>query len=206
MAKMAVLCKGYHAQKDELMNEMHMIRFDAGGVQFNMRLVAVMIEGDRVLVHRAVPENFWSLPGGRAELLETAREGLAREMMEELDTKVEVGRLLWVVENFFEYGGTPFHELAFYFLVTIPPGSVLTRKDTFSGHEEGIELTFLWVNLGDLDSMTLYPSFFQDSTAQSAGDDSSYRSPRRDHRVSNTGHKYERVPIQNPRPTWYNSP
>lgn len=143
------------------MSEREMIRFQAGGVRFNMRLVAVILAGDRVLVHRADGESFWSLPGGRAELLETTRDGLAREMREELDTEVEVGRLLWLVENFFEYEGMPYHELGFYFLVTLPPASTLTTSDTFSGYEGNLELIFRWAGLNELDGMVLLPSFLK---------------------------------------------
>lgn len=143
------------------MSDRQMIRFEAGGVRFNMRLVAVILAGERVLVHRTESESFWSLPGGRAELLETTRDGLAREMTEELDTEVEVGRLLWLVENFFEYEGMPYHELGLYFLVTLPLASSLLASDAFPGYEGSLELIFRWAGLNELDHMVLLPSFLK---------------------------------------------
>jgi ADP-ribose pyrophosphatase YjhB (NUDIX family) len=99
------------------------IRFDQGTRRFNYRVVGVAIHGDSVLLHRADHESFWTLPGGRAEHGETAEETIKREMLEELATTVDVVRLLWLVENFFEYGGLSYHEIAPYFLITLPPGS-----------------------------------------------------------------------------------
>lgn len=82
-----------------------MITFDHGKARFNFRVVGVALDGDRVLVHRPERDDFWTLPGGRGELLEPARDTLAREMLEEIGAEVQVGRLVWVVENFFQYQG-----------------------------------------------------------------------------------------------------
>ncbi len=51
---------------------------------------------------------------------ETSAETLQREMVEELGVAVEVGRLLWVVENFFDFEKRHWHELGFYYLMTVP--------------------------------------------------------------------------------------
>jgi ADP-ribose pyrophosphatase YjhB (NUDIX family) len=92
-----------------------MIRFDQGTRRFNYRVVGVAIHNDAVLLHRADHEPFWTLPGGRAEHGETAEQTIRREMLEELATDVHVVRLLWLVENFFDYEGLSYHELALYF-------------------------------------------------------------------------------------------
>ena len=44
-------------------------------------------------------------------------------MEEEIATRVEVLRLLWVVENFFEYFGERLHEISFYYLMSLPENS-----------------------------------------------------------------------------------
>ncbi len=78
-----------------------LIRFDEGERRFQCRVVGIALDDGRVLLHHADWEDFWTLPGGRAELGEALADGLRREMQEELDTVVEVERLLWVVENLF---------------------------------------------------------------------------------------------------------
>ncbi len=64
-------------------------------------------------------------------------------MREELEVEVRVERLIWVVENFFEYQGMSPHELGLYFLMRFPEGSPLYGKqEPFEGDEEGIKLIF----------------------------------------------------------------
>ena len=75
------------------------VRLNAGSQRFNYRIAGLGFRDGHVLVHRAVHEPFWTFPGGRAEFGETAEQTLKREMKEELDSDVEVIRLLWFVEN-----------------------------------------------------------------------------------------------------------
>jgi ADP-ribose pyrophosphatase YjhB (NUDIX family) len=141
-----------------------MITFRGEGAKFNFRVIAVIFDraGERVLIHRGVSDPFWTLPGGRAELLESAEEGIKREMLEELEVEVKVERLLWVVENFFRYNDAQWHELAFYFLVSLPDGSPLySQQEQFSGYEEGMELIFQWHDIAALEQVNLLPSFLR---------------------------------------------
>lgn len=139
-----------------------MISFEKGNVQFNYRIVGIVFDNDRVLLHKAEQEDFWTLPGGRGELLEPAEETLKREMREELGAEIRVERLVWVVENFFEYEQKPWHELALYFQMSFPHSSPLYRKDDpFLGNEDGTPLIFQWYHLDDLENVPLYPSFLR---------------------------------------------
>lgn len=123
-----------------------LIRLTSGRCRFNYRIAGLGFRDRHVLVHRATHEPFWTFPGGRAEIGETSAETLQREMVEELGVAVEVGRLLWVVENFFDFEKRHWHELGFYYLMTVP--------ETFPFAPEGIvhrvqdgdnDLEFKWV-------------------------------------------------------------
>ncbi len=138
-----------------------MIRFDQGKRRFNYRVVGVAIHDGSVLLHQAIDEPFWTLPGGRAEHGETAEQTIKREMSEELGTSVEVVRLLWLVENFFDYEGLNYHELALYFSIRFPPGSAPLNAEAFDAADAGIPLRFRWfsVERKQLASLPLLPTF-----------------------------------------------
>jgi ADP-ribose pyrophosphatase YjhB (NUDIX family) len=81
--------------------------------QFDVRAAALLLDGERVLLHRLDGDTSWALPGGRVHLGEAADQ-VRREMREELGVAVAVTRLLWIVESFFEHRGRTHHELGFY--------------------------------------------------------------------------------------------
>lgn len=139
------------------------INFNRGKAQFTFRAAAIIFHEDRVLLQRAETDDFWALPGGRVELLELAADTVKREMREEMDVEVCVERLVWVVERFFFlHGGRSFHELGFYFLVSLPTDSDLHAKtEQFEGDEERLTPIFKWTNVDELDGIELYPTFLK---------------------------------------------
>jgi 8-oxo-dGTP pyrophosphatase MutT (NUDIX family) len=145
-----------------------MIVFEKGNHRFNYRVVGIVVHENSVLLHQADGEDFWTFPGGRAEFGETAEQTLRREMKEELGIEVEVVRLLWLVENFFNFEGKDYHEIAFYFLMQLPPGCEYLLQPSFQGEEAGFKLTFRWFPQQPevLSSLPLMPSFLQTAVHQ----------------------------------------
>jgi 8-oxo-dGTP pyrophosphatase MutT (NUDIX family) len=144
-----------------------MITFDEGNLRFNYRIVGIAMDNDRVLLQKVEGQDFWALPGGRGEFLEPAIQTLKREMQEELGIEVEVGRLVWVVENFFT--GNEFitgeemsyHELGLYFLMELLDRSSLRSLSEFYGEDESFKITFKWYPLNELENIVIYPSFLR---------------------------------------------
>lgn len=139
-----------------------MIYFDKGGVRFSFRSVAVIIQNEHILIHRAADDDFWALPGGRVELFETSDETIKREMLEELGMESEILRQLWQVENFFEFRSKRYHELANYFLVRLIDQRSIESEIDFNGIEESVDLIFRWIPLSSLTRYDLKPSFLID--------------------------------------------
>ncbi len=113
---------------------------------YQMRVAGLAFRNGHVLVHRATHEKFWTFPGGRAEMGEQSQDTLAREMVEELGAEVSVGRLLWVVENFFHYEGKDWHELGFYYLMELPDSFPFDEEAIVHRVQDGKNpLEFRWV-------------------------------------------------------------
>lgn len=158
----------------------NMISVEIGKMRFSCRAVAVILDRDErhVLLHRALVEDFWSMPGGRIEIGETSSDTLKREMREELSVEIEIDRLLWVSEEFFEYAGVKWHGIGFYYLVKLPEDCPIYDHDSWSGIEEFVEdifvpeemraetnrleLIFMWHDREKLRDLNLYPRFLQD--------------------------------------------
>ncbi|HTI15304.1 MAG TPA: NUDIX hydrolase [Dictyobacter sp.] len=144
-----------------------MITFKQGNSKFTYRIGGIVIHNRHVLFQRATldPNDlFWFLPGGRAELGESAEETLKREMQEELGEAIQIQRLLYIVENFFVHT-TVHHELGMYFLMALPTDSYLlqTPGPYVRDDENGLPMIFEWLPIDHLSQLAVRPAFLRNS-------------------------------------------
>lgn len=139
-----------------------MITFDLDGGKFNFRTVGAIVHNGNVLLHRGEQDGFWTLPGGRVEFGEDTATALVREMQEELGIEVEINRMLWMVENFFEYENRSCHEIATYFALDLPAECHLyERTDEWEVREGNCTILFRWFALDELADVAIYPTFLK---------------------------------------------
>jgi 8-oxo-dGTP pyrophosphatase MutT (NUDIX family) len=88
-------------------------------------------------------------------------------MQEELGLEVRVERALWIVENFWARPTQrPVHELGWYFLVTLPPGCKLLRKeDVVHGIDGETHFDLRWFPIDGLRAVELFPVFLRTGLA-----------------------------------------
>ena len=89
-------------------------------------------------------KDWWEFPGGKIEPSETPEEALRREIREELDIDITVGRLLATVE----YDYPAFHLSMQCYLCTLPAGTPRLLE-----HEDA-----RWLTREDLDSVRWLPA------------------------------------------------
>lgn len=141
------------------MSARHVISFPIEGQRFNYRVAGVIVVDGHVLVCREDEDDYVMLPGGRVELGEASALSLTREMAEELDIPAQIGPLLATSESFYIREGEAFHELGFFYQVTLPGQAPDGRSPWLVRHDEGHELQFHWVPLSGnaLKEITLLP-------------------------------------------------
>ena len=145
------------------MNGSATISFPLDDGLFNFRVAGVAISNGKLLLHKTPSDNFWSLPGGRVDLFEMTSQTLVREMVEETGWHIQVGELMWIVENFFGYNGVRHHEIGFYYKMEIPD---VDCDADFQAIELGSELLFHWHPLEELQSIKIYPEFISKDLIQ----------------------------------------
>ncbi len=142
-----------------------------GNTIFQVRVGAVCTSSDgRVLLHRAVGDDIWSLPGGRLRVGESVADCVRREMREEAGMKVEAGEVLWVLENFAEFRSAMdgpgrgavllHHEIGVSVEARVP--ARFERRESFGGAElagtkHEFALEFRWFAAGDLEGVDVRP-------------------------------------------------
>ncbi len=118
------------------------------------RACAIIRQADCLLLNRYGGDSFWALPGGAVEHGEFSTRALVREMREELGAAVDVGRLVWIVENLFDYRGTSYTEYGFYYEADWR--GVDIGDDEFAGEEP--DQVFRWVRSLDIAALDFRPA------------------------------------------------
>lgn len=135
-----------------------MVTFKRHGVRFKHRVGAIILDAHERILLVYSPDGFWFIPGGHIELMESSQETVCREMEEELGFVSESERLLWVIEDFYQYRDAV-HEIALYYLLRPPADcSLLDGRETITLNEEGLEFEAQWVPLDSLPGVDLRPS------------------------------------------------
>ena len=129
--------------------------------RFNFRVAGIVMDADRVLLHQAKQDDFWNLPGGRVEMNESTEAAIQREMMEELGVFVQVEKLPFICEDFYEYDGVDMHEIGFYYVISLPEGHSFYNEPQFNGLEQDANLTFRWFPIQETEQMEIYPVFLR---------------------------------------------
>ena len=138
-----------------------MISFQEENNKFNFRVSAIILDPSQkmVLIHKIKGRDFWLLPGGRMEMLESTETGISRELEEELGLKRAKKRLVIISENFFHFNQQFYHELGFSYLIKLPKTSPLLKKEGIFEGIEGEKYLFKWHKIDKLKELDFQPHF-----------------------------------------------
>ena len=127
----------------------------------NLRVGAVIIKENKVLMVKNPRDDYYYSVGGRIKMGETSEQAVIREVFEELGVQLPIDRLGFISENYF-YGdmgdntGREIYEICFYYYMKTPSDFEPHGESVTS---DGLAETFEWIPF-DTDK-TVYPVFFK---------------------------------------------
>ncbi|MEA2092850.1 MAG: NUDIX domain-containing protein [Patescibacteria group bacterium] len=118
------------------------------------RVSAIIIRSEKnLLIHRIKPnKNYFVLPGGSVEKGEDNLSALVREIKEETNLEVEVGKLSWKINNEFD------KRTQYIYLISKYSGSLKLgspeKERQFTENKYILE----WHNINDLETLNFFPN------------------------------------------------
>ena len=129
-----------------------------------VKVMCLVTDGKRVLVGKGRDsiknEDFYRVLGGSLDFGETVKNGMLREIREELNCEVENLKLVDVVENIFVYEGKRGHEITFLFKGYVRDPK-LCEPSTIHIIEDTYEFDAEWISIDDIvnKKVILYPEY-----------------------------------------------
>ena len=126
-------------------------------VKFNFRVACIILNEDKILLQKNSKDEYYSLIGGRVKFFEDTIAALIRELKEETGVLInkDEAKLIDVVENFFIYNNTKFHEILFIYKVS--KNKELIAINNFKTLDKDAS-TNLWLDVNQLDKYKIMPT------------------------------------------------
>lgn len=133
------------------------ITLDVEGYKLNVRAAVIILHNNKILVHRNAKSNHYALIGGRVTIGENSAQTVKREMQEELAKEIELTGYYSTIENFFELGGSKYHEIMFVHKAEFVNAEDKKIEYTLQNVEGKEYLQYEWLDLEKLENYNIVP-------------------------------------------------
>jgi len=131
---------------------------------FNFRSTGILQRGGKLFVQREKDGAEYALPGGHVQHGETSEKAMVREFKEETHADILCNRLVWVEEVFWKWGAKAAHTIVFYYLISLKKETDIP-DEFFESHKDNCNVVLEWVEIDDLENLTIYPAFIKEKIA-----------------------------------------
>ncbi len=126
-----------------------------------LRVAALFVKDNKILVQRDSDGNEYALPGGHIKIGETLENGLIREMVEEMGVNISCKRLLWSEECFWKWNGKQAHTIVFYYLAELCENQTIPDNGEFVSQKDNCKVVIGWMPIEELQNVIIYPEFLR---------------------------------------------
>ena len=128
-------------------------------IKFNFRVAVIAYNNNKILLQRNNKDPFYSLIGGRVQLGESSLAAVKREVLEEvgIEIKDEEVKLINMVENFFRYNNTQFHELLYIYRLE---NEDINSMDNFKTLDKADSFNE-WFSVQEIDKLDVRPELIK---------------------------------------------
>lgn len=135
-------------------------KIEEENIKFNFRVAALISTKDKILLQSTTNDDFLSLLGGRVQLFEDTKSAIIRECKEEIgiEFKEKDLKLLDVVENFFTYNNTKYHEILYIY--KIKPPKTLINQNIIKTLDKNNSIN-KWYDMKEIEKLNIKPEIIK---------------------------------------------
>lgn len=128
-------------------------------VKFNFRVAVMAYNDNKILLQRNSKDPFYSLIGGRVQLGESSLTAVKREVLEEVGIEVKDSevKLINVIENFFTYNNTKYHELLYIYRLENEEINAMDNFKTLDKDDSFNE----WFSIEEIENLDIRPQIIK---------------------------------------------
>lgn len=132
------------------------IGYTTSSGKFSLRSAALVISDNRLLVARSDKYDCYYTVGGGIRENEPSDKAIVRELYEETGCHLEVDRLVFIQERFFQCENASHHEVVFFYLMKNANIQLQNGVNTDQQNEH-----LYWVPIEGLEKINLVPAFLK---------------------------------------------
>lgn len=138
------------------------LTLDIENYKLNVRVAGLIIQNDKILVHKNINKNHYGLLGGRISIGENSTDAIIREVKEELGKDVKVKKYLATIENFFSTTNSKFHEILFVYQIEFVNDIDKKTIFTLPNAEGKTYLKYEWLDINKIEKYNILPNCVQE--------------------------------------------
>ena len=134
-------------------------------IKFKVRVNGILMNNGKMLILRMNNVLPYCCPGGHVMMGEDSMTAMKREFEEETGIKVEIEKLIAIIENFFNSKDVECHEISFYYLLKANEFKDNKDKDfSLIENDKGKlkNMEYKWIDPVDVDKYNFQPTILHD--------------------------------------------
>lgn len=137
------------------------IQFQEEHNRFNCRVNGICIKDNKIFLSKLKNDHDWTFVGGKVTFGEATDCAILREYEEEVGVRLQIDKMIAVIENFFDLQGYSWHQYIFFYQLRDDHNELefFDGEREIEDHEDAI---YRWFDLAEIANVPIKPDCSRD--------------------------------------------
>ena len=132
------------------------IQFQEEHKRFNCRVNGICIKDNKIFLSKLKNDKYWTFVGGKVTFGESTDCAILREYEEEVGVRLQIDKMIALIENFFDLQDYSWHQYIFFYLLRDDNNAL----EFFEGEreiEDNKDAIYRWFDLTEISDVPIKP-------------------------------------------------